>query len=106
MKTLKEVALEAISRGYQVGNTWEKMLTTHLQENFPERMQELIASGELKDYVICQVSDSMALEERLESQGVRPDTAQQLAMERLLPIRPEDEDVSEYTDADRLANLT
>jgi hypothetical protein len=49
--------------------------------------------GELEDYLAANVADALELEYRLKDQGVDSHTAEQLALEQLLPVPPDEKPV-------------
>lgn len=89
----KARAAQAKKEGYLPGNPWEKMLQRHLERLFPLLVKEL--GPDLKPYCQTMTSEAMDLADKLENQGTDPETARELAMDRLLPKPPDEQENSE-----------
>jgi hypothetical protein len=92
MSNWQERAAQALQEGYQPGGTWERQLRRHLERFFPALVQELQAQGDWEAYLQAQTWEAKNFYADLCEQGLPPESARELAMERLFPKAPEDED--------------
>ena len=91
MKTdWKRLAAKAIQEGYLSGNPWELDLKRHLERLFPALVKEL--GPAFPHDLQVQTSNAMDFEDQILDSGTHPETARELARDRLLPKPPDEED--------------
>ena len=92
LKTWNQRAEEAIQAGYEPGGPWEMMLKRHMMSCFPALVAELEATGSFVPYLQTMTASAKDLYATMLEQGTKPMAARELAMDRLLPKPPEEEE--------------